>query len=316
MIKIGIAGYGHLGRAAERAVDAAPDMTLCGIYSRRKLEHPKAFSMEALTAGGAPEVLLLCGGSATDLPEQGPALARLFHTVDCFDTHAKIPAYYDAMDCAARETGHLSLISSGWDPGIFSLQRLLTECTLPKGKTYTFWGRGVSQGHSDALRRVPGVEDAVQYTVPKQDAIERIQAGETPDLTSGEMHTRLCYVVPQDNVDREALRRQIVSMPHYFAGYETEVVFVTAEELARDHRGLPHGGRVIGTGRSPAGAVQRMAFLLDVESNPDYTAAAVCCARAVWRLAREGKTGAVTMFDIPPGYYSPESPEELRRRLL
>lgn len=322
--RIGIVGYGNLGRGTEDAVRRQEDMELVAVFTRRDPEHVK-------TASGVPvvrvdeadawrdriDVMILCGGSATDLPEQGPAFAAKFHTVDSFDTHARIPEYFGAVDAAARASGHVSVISAGWDPGLFSLNRLLFEAVLPRGETYTFWGKGVSQGHSDAIRRVPGVKAGVQYTIPKEEAVNRVRAGERPQLSTRDKHLRECFVVAEEGADKARIERDIVTMPHYFADYDTVVHFIDEEELRRNHSAMPHGGVVLRSGQTGEDTGQLMEFSLRLGSNPEFTASVlVACARAVHRFAREGVTGAKTMFDIPFAYLSPKSPEELRAELL
>lgn len=323
--RIGICGYGNLGRGVELALCQQPDMSLAAVFTRRD---PASLSIltpnvPVLPLSDAPahakdiDVLILCGGSATDLPEQGPALARHFNTVDSFDTHAHIPDYFAALDAAAKEARHLSLLSVGWDPGLFSLLRLYAGAVLPDGRDYTFWGRGVSQGHSDAIRRVPGVADARQYTVPVPAAVEAVRRGENPDLTTREKHTRECYVVLKPGADPAAVEKAIVEMPNYFADYDTTVHFVSQEELDRDHAGLPHGGFVIRTGTTAGGNDCRIEYSLDLGSNPEFTACVlVSYARAVARLAAKGATGCKTVFDIAPAYLSPVSGEELRAHML
>ena len=322
MIRVGIAGYGNVGKGVKAALSQQPDMELCAIFTRRD---PGSFDgdlpMVAMSAIEAwkdrLDVVILCGGSATDLPVQGPEMAAHFCTVDSFDTHAKIPAYFASMEKAASAAGTLSLISAGWDPGLFSLNRLLGNAILPQGSDYPFWGRGVSQGHSDAIRRVPGVKNAIQYTVPVPEAVEAVRSGDEPVLSTRQKHTRLCYVVAEEGADRQEIERQIVTMPNYFSDYDTTVHFISEEELRRDHSGMPHGGFVIRTGKSAVGSRQRMEFSLELESNPEFTAnVLVCCARAVVRLHAEGKQGACTMLDVPPAYYACMSGEELRRTLL
>lgn len=323
--RIGICGYGNLGRGVELALRQQPDMSLAAVFTRRD---PASLSIltpgvPVLPLSDAPahakdiDVLILCGGSATDLPKQGPALARHFNTVDSFDTHAHIPDYFAALDAAAKEARHLSLLSVGWDPGLFSLLWLYAGAVLPDGRDYTFWGRGVSQGHSDAIRRVPGVADARQYTVPVPAAVESVRRGENPDLTTREKHTRECYVVLKPGADPAAVEKAIVEMPNYFADYDTTVHFVSQEELDRDHAGLPHGGFVIRTGTTAGGNDCRIEYSLDLGSNPEFTACVlVSYARAVARLAAEGATGCKTVFDIAPVYLSPVSGEELRAHML
>lgn len=320
-IRIGIAGYGNLGRGVEAAVAATSDLTLSGVWTRREPDTvtplDPATTVRAWSTladhRDAIDVLILCGGSKSDLPEQGPELAAQFNTVDSFDTHAEIPAHFDRVDAAARAAGTTALISSGWDPGMFSINRILGEAILPRGGTYTFWGRGVSQGHSDAVRRVEGVADAVQYTIPAREAVDRVRDGSLPELATRDKHTRDCYVVLADGADPEQVRAAIVTMPHYFADYDTTVTFVTAEELARDHAGMPHGGFVLRSGRTGSGNTQTVEYSLTLGSNPEFTASVlVAYARAVHRLHREGVTGALTVFDVAPGLLSPKSPEQLR----
>ncbi len=324
-IRIAIAGYGNLGRGTEAAIAQNPDMELTGIYTRREPE-----SVQPLNASVAVrrleeidnfkdeiDVLILCGGSKNDLPEQGPALAARFNTVDSYDTHARIPQYFDAVDAAARAGGNVALISVGWDPGLFSVNRLFGEVLLPQGDTYTFWGKGLSQGHSDAVRRVPGVKAAVQYTVPSVDAIEQVRSGLRPTLTTRQKHTRECFVVLEEGADAEKVREAIVTMPDYFADYDTTVNFVSEETLRKEHSAMPHGGFVIRSGQSGAGDKQVIEYSLTLESNPAFTSSVlVAYARAVHRLARAGESGARTVFDIAPGLLSPRSPAELRRDLL
>ncbi|HEY8343693.1 MAG TPA: diaminopimelate dehydrogenase [Bacillota bacterium] len=320
--KVGIVGYGNLGRGVEAAIAQNPDAELVAIFTRRPVDKVQAGGKvvhisKLLEYKGKIDVLILCGGSATDLPEQGPKMALDFNTVDSFDTHAKIPEYFQSVDESARKGGNLSLISTGWDPGLFSLARLLFSSVLPRGKNYTFWGKGVSQGHSDAIRRVPGVKDGIQYTVPVPEAIERVRAGENPEFSVGDKHKRVCYVVPEEGADLQAIETAIKTMPSYFAEYDTTVHFISAEKLRAEHSGMPHGGFVIHTGQTGKGAKQRMEFSLALESNPEFTSSVIVAyARAVHRLAQEGRTGACTVFDIPFAYLSPKTPEELRKELL
>ncbi|MFA5522246.1 MAG: diaminopimelate dehydrogenase [Castellaniella sp.] len=324
-IRVGIVGHGNLGRGVRLALQHCPDMCLEAIFSRRDPARlgvapggPAVYPLARVQEfRDALDVLILCGGSRKDLPEQGPALARDFCTVDSFDTHARIPEYFSQVDTAARAGGRLALISTGWDPGLFSVNRLLGEAILPEGSTYTFWGKGLSQGHSDAVRRVPGVHDAVQYTIPRSAAIERVRAGETPALSTRERHTRECFVVLEQGADAETVRDAIVSMPDYFADYDTSVHFIDAETLARDHSAMPHGGFVIRSGQTDAGHAQVMEFSLRLQSNPEFTSSVlVAYARAVVRLYQKGETGAITPFDVAPGLLSPRSPEALRKDLL
>lgn len=324
-IRIGIVGYGNLGRGVEVAIGQNPDMSLAGIFTRRDPATVRPLGagvpvqplqrIDAFADG--IDVLVLCGGSRSDLPEQGPALAARFNTVDSFDTHARIPEYFDAVDRAARVQGHASIIAVGWDPGFFSLVRAYGESVLTDGATYTFWGRGVSQGHSDAIRRVPGVRAAVQYTVPVQQAIDRVRRGESPSLTTREKHTRECYVVLQEGADPVTVERAIVTMPDYFADYDTTVHFTDAATLQREHAAMPHGGFVLRTGRTGQNTPQVFEFALQLGSNPEFTACVlIAYARAAFRLAKQRRFGAHTVFDIAPGLLSPRSPAELRAQLL
>jgi diaminopimelate dehydrogenase len=300
-----------------------PDMTLRAVFTRRNPGDLPDTGVPAVRMGDAAQwrgeldVMLLCGGSANDLPVQGPELARMFSTVDSFDTHAKIPAYLDAMDKAAALGGNLSVISAGWDPGLFSLMRLYTESFLPKGKGYTFWGRGVSQGHSDAVRGVKGVENAVQYTIPSESAMQRIRGGETPELTAREKHTRLCFVAAAEGADRARIEREIKEMPDYFKDYDTEVRFVSASELLDNHAGLPHGGSVIRVGTTGGANTQTAEFSIKLDSNPEFTASVLLAtARAAYRLYAQGARGARTLFDIPPALLIPQDPLAAVRELM
>ena len=324
-IRIGIAGYGNLGRGVEAAVAQNPDMSLVGVFTRRDpaTVRPERAQTQILawdTLGdrtGDIDVLILCGGSKEDLPVQGPELAGSFNTVDSYDTHARIPDYFAAVDARAQQAGTTALISTGWDPGLFSLNRMFGEAILPAGQTYTFWGRGVSQGHSDALRRVPGVAAGVQYTLPSAPAVDAVRRGENPDLPTRDKHTRECFVVLAEGADAEEVREAIVSMPHYFEPYETTVHFITAEELAQDHTGMPHGGFVLRSGQTGADHRQLIEFGLTLGDNPGFTASVlVAYARATHRLAATGRRGALTLFDVPPGLLSPRSGAELRADLL
>ncbi len=325
-MKIAIYGYGNLGRGVEAAMRYNPDCELVGVFTRRgpgAVETRTGVPVYAASEIGRfkdrLDVLILCGGSATDLPELTPALAKDFCVVDSFDTHANIPAHFANVDAAAREAGTLCLISAGWDPGMFSIARVYAQAILPDGQDYTFWGRGVSQGHSDAIRRIPGVLDARQYTVPVPAALDAVKAGEDPVLTTRQKHTRECYVVAAEGADREAIREAIVTMPNYFADYDTTVTFITAEELAHDHAGLPHGGEVIRNGRTGLDGehTHTVGYSLRLDSNPEFTAAAlVCFARAVHRQKARGRTGCLTVFDVAPADLSPLSGEELRAHLL
>lgn len=322
-IKVAINGYGNLGRAVERAVNAAEDMQAVAVFTRRdpkdlETAGTPVYSVSQMADfSGEVDVCICCGGSATDLRTQGPAAVKYFNTVDSFDTHADIPAYFADMDAAAKEAGHSALISTGWDPGLFSIARTLTEAVLPNGYTQTFWGRGVSQGHSDAIRRIEGVEGAVQYTVPNQAAIKAVESGENPQLSTADKHSRLCYVVAAEGADKERITREIKEMPKYFADYETTVNFISAQELARDHAGMPHGGQVLRLGHTQEGVKHLVRFQLQLDSNPDFTGSMVAAsARALVRLHQHGHTGAASVLDLPPAWYSPSSPEDLRAQLL
>lgn len=325
-MKIGIYGYGNLGRGVECAVAHAADAELVGIFTRRDPATVKPHSdVPVYAAADLPkfrdtlDVLILCGGSATDLPEMTPALAAEFNVVDSFDTHAAIPEHFAAVDQAASASGHVALISAGWDPGLFSLNRLYASAILPDGNDYTFWGRGISQGHSDAIRRIEGVRDARQYTVPVEDAVARVRRGEQPELTTREKHTRECYVVAEEGADLDRIAEEIRCMPHYFAEYDTQVFFITEEELRRDHQGLPHGGTVIRSGVTGWNGEHRQTieYNLTLDSNPEFTASVlVACARAVHRMHGRGVCGCKTMFDVAPADLSALSPEELRARML
>ena len=324
-IRIGIAGHGNLGRGVEAAIARNPDMELVGIYTRRPPEQVQpvtagaaVFGMDALAQhADRIDVLILCGGSKEDLPQQGPELAALFNTVDSFDTHARIPEYFAAVDVPARANGKTALISAGWDPGMFSINRVIGEALLPEGATYTFWGKGLSQGHSDAIRRVPGVAGGVQYTLPVEEAVERVRSGERPKLATREKHRRDCYVVLADGADAEAVRQAIVTMPHYFDEYDTTVNFISAEELRRDHAAMPHGGFVIRSGNTSAENTQVIEYGLKLGSNPEFTSSVlVAYARAVHRMHQQGDVGAKTVFDVAPGLLSPKSAEQLRAEQL
>ena len=325
-MKIGIYGYGNLGRGVECAVAHAADAELVGIFTRRDPATVKPHSDVPVYAAAdlakfrdTLDVLILCGGSATDLPQMTPALAAEFNVVDSFDTHAAIPEHFAAVDQAASASGHVALISAGWDPGLFSLNRLYASAMLPDGNDYTFWGRGISQGHSDAIRRIEGVRDARQYTVPVEDAVARVRRGEQPELTTREKHTRECYVVAEEGADLDRIAEEIRCMPHYFAEYDTQVFFITEEELRRDHQGLPHGGTVIRSGVTGWNGEHRQTieYNLTLDSNPEFTASVlVACARAVHRMHGRGVCGCKTMFDVAPADLSALSPEELRARML
>lgn len=324
-IRIGIVGYGNLGRGAEAAVARNADMELVGVFTRRPPEsvEPALLGTEVLpydslgSRAGEIDVLVLCGGSKEDLPRQGPKLAARFNLVDSFDTHARIPEHFAAVDAPARAAGRTAVISTGWDPGLFSLSRLFSEAILAGGETHTFWGRGVSQGHSDAIRRIPGVADAVQYTLPSAAAIEAARSGNGARLTPRDRHTRECFVVLEEGADAEAVREAIVTMPHYFDQYDTTVHFVSAEELESEHAGMPHGGVVLGAGETGPRQRQVIELRLALDDNPGFTAGVlVAYARAAHRLAAAGEHGAKTVFDVPPGLLSPRAPAELRAELL
>ncbi|MDT2570417.1 diaminopimelate dehydrogenase [Enterococcus raffinosus] len=323
MIKIAIVGYGNLGRGVERALKQSADMELVGVFSRRnpatvQTDGAPAFAMEELIAQkGKIDVCILCGGSATDLPVQTPEITKNFNTIDSFDTHAKIPEHYANVDQAAKENQTVSIISTGWDPGLFSLNRLYAESILPQGDTYTFWGKGVSQGHSDALRRIEGVTDAIQYTIPKSEVIEKLKAGEQLELTTRDKHLRECFVVLEETADEKAIKEEIVTMPNYFDEYDTIVHFITAEELKQDHQAMPHGGTVLRTGTTHEDTKQVIEYNLQLESNPEFTASVlVAYARACARLAEEKQFGAFTVLDIAPKYLSPVDDATLRKELL
>lgn len=321
-IKIGIVGYGNLGKGVELAIQQNPDMELFAIFTRRPPEtlnsSNKVIAQQDIEKyKGKIDVMILCGGSAKDLPEQIQTILRNFHTVDSFDTHAKIPEYFELVDETAKSHHTLSLISTGWDPGLFSLARLIGQSVLPVGKDYTFWGKGLSQGHSDAIRRVEGVKNGVQYTIPSEIAMTEVRSGANPELSTADRHQRVCYVVAEEGANKSEIETAIKTMPHYFEPYHTEVYFISEEELNRDHAKMPHGGTVFRTGISQKGSKQKLEFNLELESNPEFTSSVlVAYARAVYKLAKEGHIGAKTVFDIPVGYLSPKSPSELRKELL
>jgi len=326
-IRIGILGYGNLGKGVELACRQNDDMKLVALFTRRNPESVKPLT-EGLSVYAASDlaqhtedvdVLILCGGSATDLPQQTPEAAALFNVVDSFDTHANIPTHFAHVDAAAKKAGKVGIISVGWDPGMFSVARLYSTCILPEGHDYTFWGRGVSQGHSDAIRRVPGVVDARQYTVPVESALNAVRAGENPELTTRQKHTRECYVVAEEGADKAAIEKAIVEMPNYFADYDTTVTFITQEELDRDHKGIPHGGSVFRTGVTGVTGEHKhvIEYSLKLDSNPEFTGSVlVACARAAYRMNQEGQSGCKTIFDIAPAYLSAQSGEELRAHML
>jgi len=324
-IRIGIVGYGNVARGVECAVAQNPDMELCAVVTRRDPSGVKVrtegvrvvAASDAASLVGQVDVMILCGGSATDLPEMGPQYAAMFNTIDSFDTHARIPEYFEAVDRAASANGHTSVISVGWDPGTFSLNRLYAESILPDGAHYTFWGKGVSQGHSDALRRVAGVKNAIQYTIPVEAAMEAARSGSQPTLTTREKHTRECFVVAEEGADLTEIERTIKEMPNYFSDYDTTVHFVSEEDLKRDHSKMPHGGFVIRSGKTGDGNHHVIQYSLDLDSNPEFTASVlVCYARAAWRLNQKGDTGAKTVFDVAPALLSPKDGAQLRKELL
>ena len=326
-IRIGILGYGNLGRGVECAVRQNPDMELVAVFTRRKPEDLSIMTEkaavchvdEAAAWKDKIDVLILCGGSATDLPEQTPVFAKLFNVVDSFDTHAKIPQHFSNVDAAAKESGKVGIISVGWDPGMFSLNRMYANAILPDGKDYTFWGKGVSQGHSDAVRRIEGVKNAKQYTIPVDAALEAVRNGENPELTTRQKHTRECFVVLEEGADAAKVVEEIKTMPNYFVDYDTTVHFISEEELLRDHSGIPHGGFVIRSGRTGWEKENShvIEYSLKLDSNPEFTASVIVAyARAAYRLAREGQSGCKTVFDIAPAYLSAKSGEELRATLL
>ena len=326
-IRIGILGYGNLGKGVECAIKHNPDMELKAVFTRRDpstlsilTEGAKVYSVnDAPAMKDEIDVLIICGGSATDLPKQTPEMAKYFNVIDSFDTHARIPEHFEAVDKAAKESGHIGLISVGWDPGMFSLMRLYGASVLPEGQDYTFWGKGVSQGHSDAIRRIDGVKDAKQYTVPVDSALKAVRNGENPELTTRQKHTRECYVVAEEGADKARIENEIKTMPNYFADYDTTVHFITEEELERDHSGIPHGGFVFRTGVTGWNKENKhvIEYSLKLDSNPEFTSSVIVAyARAINRLHQEGQTGCKTVFDIAPAYLSPLSGEELRAHLL
>jgi len=326
-IRIGILGYGNLGRGVECAVKHNSDMELVAVFTRRDPSSVKVLTETANVykvddmAEHVDEidVMILCGGSATDLPEQTPATVKLFNVVDSFDTHAKIPQHFAAVDAAAKESGKVGLISAGWDPGMFSLNRVYASAIIPNGKAYTFWGRGVSQGHSDAIRRIDGVADAKQYTIPVPEALDAVRSGSNPELTTRQKHTRECFVVAEEGADLARIESEIVNMPNYFSDYDTTVHFITAEELKRDHSGIPHGGFVIHTGTTgwEDEFNNTIEYSLKLDSNPAFTSSVlVAYARAVYRMSQAGDTGAKTVFDVAPAMLCQQSGAELREKML
>jgi diaminopimelate dehydrogenase len=326
-IRVGIYGYGNLGRGVENAIKQNSDMELKAVFTRRDPSTVKINTQgvsvyhcdEALNMKDDIDVLIMCGGSATDLPQQTKEYAKYFNVVDSFDTHAKIPEHFAAVDAVAKENGTVAMISVGWDPGMFSLNRLYANAILPNGSDYTFWGKGVSQGHSDAIRRVEGVANGKQYTVPVEAALERVRSGENPELTTREKHTRECYVVAKEGADKAKIEAEIKNMPNYFADYDTSVNFITEEELAKNHAGIPHGGFVIRSGKTGWNEEHNhiIEYSLKLDSNPEFTASVIVAyARAAYRMSKEGQAGCKTVFDVAPAYLSPVSAEEIRAKLL
>ncbi len=326
-IRIGILGYGNLGRGVECAVKHNPDMELKAVFTRRAPESVKILTEgakvyhvdEAVKRKDEIDVLILCGGSATDLPVQTPEYAQYFNVVDSFDTHAKIPGHFAAVDAAAKKGGKVAMISVGWDPGMFSLNRLYANAILPGGKDYTFWGKGVSQGHSDAVRRIAGVVDARQYTIPVEKALEAVRNGENPELSTREKHTREVFVVAEEGADKARIEEEIKTMPNYFDEYDTTVHFISEEEMKKDHAGLPHGGFVIRTGKTGWEDEHShvIEYSLKLDSNPEFTSSVICAyARAAYCMSKEGQTGCKTVFDVAPAYLSSQTAEELRAHML
>lgn len=325
MIKIGILGYGNLGRGVEAAVKKNDDMELVAVYTRRdpgsmtiNTEGVPVKSVAELDTGKEDiDVLVICGGSATDLPEMTPKYAAMYNVIDSFDTHARVPEHFANVDAAAKKAGKIGIISCGWDPGMFSISRLYATAVLPDGKDYTFWGKGVSQGHSDAVRRIEGVLDCRQYTIPVPQALDKVRSGADPTLSTREKHTRECFVVAEEGADLARIENEIKTMPNYFADYDTTVHFISAEEMKQNHSGLPHGGSVIYSGSTSDGNKHVIEYSLKLDSNPEFTGSVlIACARAAQRLNSEGASGAKTIFDLPPAYLSPKSGEELRAHLL
>lgn len=326
-IRVGIYGYGNLGRGIENAIRQNPDMSLVAVFTRRDPESLKIGTegvevkhvSDAVNYTDKIDVMILCGGSATDLPQQTPELAKMFTVIDSFDTHARIPEHFENVDKAAKEGSKVAVISAGWDPGMFSLNRLYASAVLPEGEDYTFWGKGVSQGHSDAIRRIEGVLDAKQYTIPVEAALDAVRSGSAPALSTREKHTRECFVVAAEDADKARIEKEIKEMPNYFADYDTTVHFISMEELKRDHSGIPHGGFVIRTGKTGANKEHNhvIEYSLKLDSNPEFTASVIVAfARAAFRMASKGETGCKTVYDIPPAFLSMQSPEELRAHLL
>lgn len=325
-IKVAILGYGNLGRGVESAVSTSDDMELVAVFTRRdpktvitKTDVPVYNVNEALNMKDSIDVMIICGGSAKDLPEQTPDMAKHFNVIDSFDTHANIPAHFDNVNRASLDGDKISLISAGWDPGMFSINRLISQAILPNGNDYTFWGRGVSQGHSDAIRRIPGVVDARQYTVPVESSIEAVRNGENPQLSTRDKHTRECYVVAEDGADLDSIREAIVTMPNYFADYNTTVNFISQDELNKYHSGIPHGGMVLRSGTTGFNNEHHhiIEYKLTLDSNPEFTSSVIVAyARAIHRMFVDGMRGCKTVFDVAPAYLHPASPEELRKNLL
>ena len=326
-IRIGILGYGNLGRGVECAIKQNKDMELVAVFTRRDPSNVEILTKSASICHiddaknwkDKIDVMILCGGSATDLPEQTPEFAKMFNVIDSFDTHARIPEHYANVDAAAKEAGKIGIISVGWDPGMFSLNRMYANAILPQGKDYTFWGKGVSQGHSDAIRRVEGVKDGKQYTIPVEEALEAVRSGKNPELTTREKHIRECFVVLEDGADAAKVEEEIKTMPNYFADYDTIVHFISEEELKKNHSGIPHGGFVIRSGNTGWNEEHThiIEYSLKLDSNPEFTSSVIVAyARAAYRLAKEGQSGCKTVFDIAPAYLSAQSGEELRAHLL
>lgn len=324
-IRIGIVGYGNIGRGVECAIKQNPDMKLCGVFTRRapgslSINTPDVpvLQMDQLEAyKDEIDVMILCGGSATDLPVQGPEIASLFNTVDSFDTHARIPEYFANVDGAAKTAGKVSMISIGWDPGLFSMIRMMAGAILPEGEDYTFWGKGVSQGHSDAIRRIAGVKNGIQYTIPVESAVESVRNGENPKLTTREKHLRECFVVAEEGANHEEIEMTIKTMPNYFSDYDTTVHFISEDELRANHSKMPHGGFVFRTAQTGEGNKQLIEFSLKLDSNAEFTASAlIAYARAAYRFNQEGVSGAKTAFDVPLAYLSPKTHAELIKELL
>ena len=326
-IKVGIVGYGNLGRGIECSINQNDDMELVAVFTRRNPATVKILHRnvgvyhidDILDFKDKIDVLILCGGSATDLPVQTPELAKNFTVIDSFDTHAKIPEHFDKVDAAAKEGGNIAVISCGWDPGMFSLNRLYASAVLPNGKDYTFWGKGVSQGHSDAIRRIDGVLDAKQYTIPVIEALDAVRSGETPEFTTRQKHIRECFVVADEYADKQRIEQEIKTMPNYFADYDTIVHFISLEELRANHSGIPHGGFVIRSGKTgwENENTHVIEYSLKLDSNPEFTSSVIVAyARAAYKMKAEGAVGCKTVFDIPPAYLSPKSPEELRKEML